>query len=285
MEQEKQTTVASEAEKTLVSPRFDEEAISHARPAVPLDEADALLPRSSHLRQAASELTSSRLALVLVLISMLASGVIGALVAVIYQRNSAPETPATPISRTNDAPEGSAQTARDVSDEDARDAGVTRQRTAPVTETNNGTPVEFRGAEEEDSQASPQEQEEQRSSLRAALDEWIATTNARDLNRQKEFYMPKVSAFYRARNVSRDEVLADKGRAFENADLLNVRAVDQPEINIHPNGRMATMRFRKQYAVRNGQQDRRGEVLQELRWRRTGTGWKIVSERDVRVIQ
>ena len=285
MEQEKQTATAGDTEKTLVSPRFDEEAISHARPAVLIDEADSLRqPPPSHLRQAASELTSSRLALVLVLISMLASGVIGALVAVIYQRNAAPDSPVAIINKTNDAPVDSAQTARDVTDEDALGEGVTRQRTAPVTETNTGTPVEPVGAEEA-SQASAQELEDQRTFLRAALDEWIATTNARDLNRQKEFYMPKVSAFYRARNVSRDEVLADKGRAFENADLLDVRALGQPDINIHPNGRMATMRFRKQYAVRNGQQDRRGEVVQELRWRRTGTGWKIVSERDVKVIQ
>jgi hypothetical protein len=45
------------------------------------------------------------------------------------------------------------------------------------------------------------------------------------------------------------------------------------------------MRFRKKYAIAGGDGERRGEVLQELRWQRTREGWKIVSERDLRVIQ
>jgi hypothetical protein len=45
------------------------------------------------------------------------------------------------------------------------------------------------------------------------------------------------------------------------------------------------MRFRKQYEIANGAQSRRGEVVQELRWRRTPGGWKITSERDVRVLR
>jgi hypothetical protein len=40
------------------------------------------------------------------------------------------------------------------------------------------------------------------------------------------------------------------------------------------------MRFRKRYRIGA----RGGEVLQELRWRRTPSGWKIVGERDLRVL-
>jgi ketosteroid isomerase-like protein len=288
MEQEKQTTAIGETEKTLISPRFDEEAISHARPAVPIDETDSLSPQL-RLKQAASDLTSSRLALVLVLVSMLASGVVGALAMLIYEHRSAPEQPASATIATRG--EGtknpaSATGPQSPSDEERGDeaADVTQQRTTPVTAANIvGTPVETASTEEE-SQAASQEYADQLSSLRAALNEWIATTNARDLNRQKDFYMSKVSAFYRARNVSRDEVLADKERAFENAEVLDVRA-GQPEISIDPNGRLATMRFLKQYAIKNGGEERHGQVVQELRWRRTGTGWKIISERDVKVIQ
>jgi hypothetical protein len=46
------------------------------------------------------------------------------------------------------------------------------------------------------------------------------------------------------------------------------------------------MRFRKKYAISGGGVgERRGEVLQELRWQRTPDGWKIVGERDLRVLQ
>jgi hypothetical protein len=265
MKQERETLATKDSEKTLVAPRFDEEAISHARPAVPIDEADGPPPR--RLKQAASELTSSRLALALVLVSMLASFVIGALLTVLYQRHAA-------SSATAAAQKSSATTPRTSEPEDFTPA--VPAQTAPVEPVDN---------EEETPEASSQEYTDQLSDLRTTLDQWIATTNARDLNRQKDFYMPKVSAFYRARNVSRDEVLADKARTFEHADLIDVRAEGEPEITIHPNGRIATMRFRKQYAIKSGQQDHHGEVVQELRWRRTGQGWKIISERDVKVIQ
>jgi hypothetical protein len=39
------------------------------------------------------------------------------------------------------------------------------------------------------------------------------------------------------------------------------------------------------YVVEGGGQNRRGEVIQELRWQLTPQGWKIFSERDVRVIR
>jgi hypothetical protein len=50
-------------------------------------------------------------------------------------------------------------------------------------------------------------------------------------------------------------------------------------------GRTAVMRFRKRYRIEGGEGARSGEVLQELRWRRTDGGWKIVGERDLRVLQ
>jgi len=44
------------------------------------------------------------------------------------------------------------------------------------------------------------------------------------------------------------------------------------------------MRFRKKYAIKEGQRIRNGEVIQELQWVKSGSGWRIVSERDVKVV-
>lgn len=44
------------------------------------------------------------------------------------------------------------------------------------------------------------------------------------------------------------------------------------------------MRFRKSWDFK-GAQPGSGEVVQELRWRKFDTGWKIVSERDMQVIR
>ncbi|HKG15462.1 MAG TPA: nuclear transport factor 2 family protein, partial [Pyrinomonadaceae bacterium] len=119
-----------------------------------------------------------------------------------------------------------------------------------------------------------------RAELRAALGGWVAATNARDIEKQMAFYAPNVEAFYLARNASRASVREEKSRLFSQARAVDVRA-SEPEIRLDRAGRTAVMRFRKRYQI----DERGGEVLQELRWRRTDSGWRIVSERDLRVIQ
>ena len=97
------------------------------------------------------------------------------------------------------------------------------------------------------------------------------------------YYAPTVEAFYLSRNATRESVRAEKARLFARASAVNVEAA-APEIRLSPDGRTAVMRFRKRYRI-DGPESRAGEVLQELRWRRTGDGWKIVGERDLRVLQ
>lgn len=120
--------------------------------------------------------------------------------------------------------------------------------------------------------------------LRGALGEWIDATNARDIERQISFYMPELKAFYLARNTSRAFVRVEKARTFAAADLVEIRA-EEPEIIFLEGGRTAVMRFRKSYRIDDGPKSRRGQVIQELRWQRTARGWKIFSERDIRVLR
>lgn len=119
--------------------------------------------------------------------------------------------------------------------------------------------------------------------LRAALVDWVAATNSRDLNRQMAFYAPTLSVFYRKRNVANTSVRAEKTRLHSQSDSIEVR-VGEPEIQIDANGLIATMRFNKTWNF-GGAQRESGEVIQELRWRKTGSGWRIFSERDVEVIR
>ena len=120
--------------------------------------------------------------------------------------------------------------------------------------------------------------------LRDALSEWIAATNDRDIERQMSFYMRELKAFYLLRNVSSNAVRAEKNRAFAAARSIDIRAAE-PEIVFQNNGRDAVMRFRKVYDIQSGRASRSGEVIQELRWQQTAAGWKIFSERDVKVIR
>lgn len=119
--------------------------------------------------------------------------------------------------------------------------------------------------------------------LNASLDKWVNATNARDVEQQMNYYAPKVNSYYRTRNASLEAVRAEKNRVFERADAISIKA-SKPEIDLSPDGRSATMRFRKKYLIKEGQRSRNGEVLQELQWVKSGSGWRIVSERDVKVI-
>ena len=120
--------------------------------------------------------------------------------------------------------------------------------------------------------------------LRTALNQWIDATNALDIEKQMSFYMPQLKAFYLARNASRNSVRVEKTRAFAAAKSIDIRAAE-PEIIFQDSGRTAIMRFRKKYSVENSSSRRSGEVVQELRWQQTSGGWRIFSERDIKVIR
>ena len=98
------------------------------------------------------------------------------------------------------------------------------------------------------------------------------------------FYMPELKAFYLARDVPRNSVRQEKNRVFAAARSIDISA-EEPEIIFQDAGRTAVMRFRKKYLVADKSKTRSGEVVQELRWQQTNNGWRIFSERDVRVIR
>ncbi len=119
--------------------------------------------------------------------------------------------------------------------------------------------------------------------LNSSLNKWITATNARDVDGQMNYYAPKVNSYYLSRNTSQDAVRTDKKRTFERATSIDIKT-SKPEIIVSPDGRTAKMRFRKKYIIKEGQRSRNGEVIQELQWVKSGSGWQIVSERDVKVV-
>jgi ketosteroid isomerase-like protein len=268
----------------MTTPHFDAAAVRQARPAIPLDE-----------------IKSRRnwpLALIaLAVLAGVAGGVIGGVLSTGYlSRDTAPETVSRQISTetaqaTGDAPTATTTSAPPVAEpgsaEQASPSSLAEGPAAREAERLEATDREsneplLRRAEEDNLRAA--RPEEAQAALRAALDEWVAATNARDLGRQLSFYRPTMKAFYRRRNASLEEVRADRARVFERAASINVRA-DAPTIQLSEDGRAATMRFRKRYAISGGGEDRSGEVLQELRWQMVGGRWRIVSERDLRVVR
>lgn len=253
----------------ITTPRFDEESIKSARPAVPLVRIKAR--------------RFWRLALILICGSGLVGGVI-AMALSRYQTRSAPiSTPAASV-----APKGTSQ--NDSNEPLSQSVASPKERANDAgPEASEGNADATRAARARESRAvgaepmTEAQEGDSRATLHAAFDEWIAATNARDIQRQMGFYNQTVNAFYRKRDVPLEAIRAEKSRVFGRADLIDIQAA-APGIRMSRDGRTATILFRKKYAIEGGGEDRRGEVVQELRWRRTSDGWKIVSERDLRVI-
>lgn len=269
-------TIPVDSERTLASPRFDEKSIQRAQPAIPLT-------RGGRARQ-----TWSTSVVVICALAALAGGVLGGLALTRYQSGSATTesrqvtTPAPPVVESapdlkgaQPQPENSAPT--DVAQRASEPKAGTGDAPIKAEVVGDAPASESVGAKPAD--------EAVQGDLRSALDEWLAATNARDVTRQMQFYAPTVSAFYLSRNASRESVRAEKMRLFARADTVDVRASSAPEIRLSGDGQTAVMRFRKRYDISGSEGARRGEVLQELRWRRTPSGWRIISERDLRVLQ
>lgn len=278
-----------ERDKTLATPNFDENSIHHARPAVPLAH-EARTTRSLPL-------------IALAVAAGLIGGIVGIFALNFYERRGAQPEPAqvnaTTVSRpdeqrapaqqtqpvaTNDST--SAQTNNAHTNAPLPNAVVTRNDRAadagPATNAQSDSataPGDERSAQSNQRVAGNDETQE----LRAALGEWITATNARDIDRQMKFYEPRIGAYYLSHNASREAVRAEKEHVFARASAVDVRAGD-PEITLSPDGQTALMRFRKEYTIAGDGFDKSGAVIQELRWRRTPKGWRITSERDLRVV-
>jgi ketosteroid isomerase-like protein len=257
-------TVPNDPERTLAAPRFDDKSVQRAKPAVPLT-----------LRGKAR---AWPLAIVFTcVLAGLLGGLLGGVALMKYQgskSDAGSTTSSTQTPAARDAPpsadEQQAQTSpQSPNNQPPADDQTPAVNPAPDAEGDSDS-------KGEEVQAEPST----RAELRTSLDEWIAATNARDVAGQMRFYAPNVEAFYLSRNASREAVREEKSRLFAQARDVDVRA-SEPDIRLSRDGRTAVMRFRKRYRI----DERGGEVLQELRWRRTGAGWRIVGERDLRVIQ
>ncbi|HEV7890437.1 MAG TPA: nuclear transport factor 2 family protein [Pyrinomonadaceae bacterium] len=249
-------TVPIDTERTVASPRFDDKSVQRARPAV------SLAPRG--------RARTWPLAIVFAcILAGLAGGMLGGIALMKYQgTKSRTEPPSAPAQPTVEG-----QTKSDSQSVNSQQEAANQQAADGQPAANDNSVADSNG--EEVGAAT-----DTRAELRASLNEWIAATNARDVGKQMTFYAPNVEAFYLARNASRAAVREEKSRLFSQARAVDVRA-SEPEIRMGRDGRTAVMRFRKRYQI----DERGGEVLQELRWRRTDSGWRIVGERDLRVIQ
>ena len=256
-------------------PLFSRGAVENARAAVPL-----------------TRIETGRSRLVRFLLLNVAAAILGGLLSagagLLYRRahatpqqpaaSSLPQTPGQSLGRREPTSAASEQ------QELSAPARARRETAQPTV----GHSVEQESARKEAARSTPASataaQPAEQAAIRRAFTEWLAATNARDIERQMRLYGTNIQAYYLTRNVTQEAVRAEKVRVFGRARQVEMSA-SEPELKFASDGRAATMRFRKQYDITGGAGARSGEVLQELRWVKTPSGWKIVGERDLRVLR
>jgi hypothetical protein len=117
--------------------------------------------------------------------------------------------------------------------------------------------------------------------VRAAFNAWAKSINRGQLASHLGWYADPIPLFYGSRNVPRREVMTLRAQTLKDATRVDVRT-SEPEIRFGPDRRTATMVFRKAYVFEGPHISRRGAILQELVWRKTNAGWRIIVERTLR---
>jgi len=110
------------------------------------------------------------------------------------------------------------------------------------------------------------------------LKAWTDALNRRQLTAHVAWYADPVPVFYNGRNVSRSAVRNLRARTISDATRIDVRT-NEPEIRVDADGRTATTVFRESYVFEGPRTNRRGNVVQELKWRKGDDGWRIIAER------
>lgn len=123
-----------------------------------------------------------------------------------------------------------------------------------------------------------------RAAISTTINGLLTATNDKDVDAQMMFYAPVLQRYYLQNNYSRAAVRAEKVRRFAQVDSVQMSA-SEPEIRLEQSGRTARVRFRKDYEIANRTGRQSGAVLQELVLINSDDGWRIVSERDLRVLR
>src|SRR5256885_16850703 len=94
---------------------------------------------------------------------------------------------------------------------------------------------------------------------------------------------PNLARLYQKRDANAEKP-PPPDQPSDNEDKSEVRA-GEPQIKLSRDGRAATTRIRRRHVTEGAEEGSQGEIIQELRWVKTDGGWKIISQRDLRVIR
>jgi cytoskeletal protein RodZ len=117
--------------------------------------------------------------------------------------------------------------------------------------------------------------------VRVALNSWLSSFRARDLEAYMAHYADVLDTYYRARNVSRERVRGDKVRAFAKYSTIQV-TLGSVSVEVDPTGRRAVATFNKSWNFSGeGVNPYTGSGLNRFTWTKRGGQWLITGEEDL----
>jgi len=115
-----------------------------------------------------------------------------------------------------------------------------------------------------------------------ALKGWAETTQDRDLDGHMAYYADRLDFFYLKPGVPAAQVRADRGRAFERYEDMQIK-LSNLQVVPDPTGTRATATFDKEWEFEGADRRSKGSVRQQLTLVKTGGHWLITAEKDLQV--
>lgn len=117
--------------------------------------------------------------------------------------------------------------------------------------------------------------------VRAALNGWLNSFRARDLDAYMARYADELDAYYRARSVSVERVRGDKARAFAKYTSIEVW-LDNIDVRVDSSGTRAVATFNKRWRFNGpGVSTYEGSGFNRFTFTKMGGQWLITGEEDL----
>lgn len=117
--------------------------------------------------------------------------------------------------------------------------------------------------------------------VKNVVDDWKSASENLDLETNLEQYADTVD-YYKAGKVGVEKVRADKRRAFEAYDSININLTNM-KITPDDSGEKATALFDKEWTFEGAEKYSAGKVQQQLTFSKINGRWLITGEKDLKV--
>jgi ketosteroid isomerase-like protein len=127
----------------------------------------------------------------------------------------------------------------------------------------------------------PEDAAKAKAGVENTIEGWKNASQSHDIDGHLSYYADTVD-YYNGGKVSLSKVRADKQKAYDMYDSINV-SISNVVTTIDDSGEKATSIFDKEWTFENDEKTNSGKVRQQLQFTKIGGEWRITSEKDLKV--